>query len=176
MSVVLDLSGRPFLGYDLDFRTERIGSYEVQLVEHFFQSLVNTSGMTLHIRQVRAVCLGIEEAPGDLFGLVGSGLRLVPLSPRRPPQDLCLAPRSPSSAPATNPSCECNPSPLSRPVFFENRTSQTLGPIPQLAGVNSHHIVEAAFKAFARALRHACEADPRRQGSIASSKGVLTQQ
>ncbi|EFN58994.1 hypothetical protein CHLNCDRAFT_137630 [Chlorella variabilis] len=45
----------------------------------------------------------------------------------------------------------------------------------QLAGKNSHHIVEATFKAFARALRRACEADPRRAGTIASSKGVLTQ-
>lgn len=46
----------------------------------------------------------------------------------------------------------------------------------QLAGKNSHHIVEATFKAFARALRHACETDPRRAGTVASSKGVLTQQ
>jgi imidazoleglycerol-phosphate dehydratase len=50
-----------------------------------------------------------------------------------------------------------------------------LAPV-QLAGRNSHHIVEATFKAFARALRHACETDPRRAGTIASSKGVLTQQ
>ncbi len=48
--------------------------------------------------------------------------------------------------------------------------------LPQLAGRNSHHIVEATFKAFARALRHACETDPRRAGTVASSKGVLTQQ
>lgn len=94
--VVLDLSGRPHLSCDLNLPTERIGRYETQLVEHFFQSLVNTSGMTLHIRQ--------------------------------------------------------------------------------LAGKNSHHIVEATFKAFARALRKACEEDPRRAGTIASSKGVLTQQ
>lgn len=46
----------------------------------------------------------------------------------------------------------------------------------QLAGKNSHHIVEATFKAFARALRQATEADPRRAGQVASSKGVLTQQ
>ena len=45
----------------------------------------------------------------------------------------------------------------------------------QLAGKNSHHIVEATFKAFARALRQACSPDPRRQGAVASSKGVLTQ-
>ncbi|GER35345.1 imidazoleglycerol-phosphate dehydratase [Striga asiatica] len=49
--VSLDLSGRPHLGYDLHIPTERVGTYDTQLVEHFFQSLVNTSGMTLHIRQ-----------------------------------------------------------------------------------------------------------------------------
>ena len=96
VEVVLDLSGRPHLSCSLDLPTERIGTYETQLVEHFFQSLVNTSGMTLHIRQ--------------------------------------------------------------------------------LDGKNSHHIVEATFKAFARALRIACEVDERRAGTIASSKGVLTQQ
>ncbi len=79
----------------MDLPTERIGTYETQLVEHFFQSLVNMSGMTLHIRQ--------------------------------------------------------------------------------LDGKNSHHLVEATFKAFARALRIACEVDERRAGTIASSKGVLTQ-
>eukprot|EP00741_Cyanophora_paradoxa_P010450 tig00000037_g10105.t1 len=45
--------------------------------------------------------------------------------------------------------------------------------IRQLAGINSHHIVEASFKAFARALRQAAELDPRRVGAIPSSKGVL---
>nr|KJB38145.1 hypothetical protein B456_006G239100 [Gossypium raimondii] len=50
--VSLDLSGRPHLSYDLNIPTARVGTYDTQLVEHFFQSLVNTSGMTLHIRQV----------------------------------------------------------------------------------------------------------------------------
>ncbi|MEB3322882.1 MAG: imidazoleglycerol-phosphate dehydratase HisB [Synechococcaceae cyanobacterium] len=45
--------------------------------------------------------------------------------------------------------------------------------IRQLAGANSHHIVEACFKAFARALRLAVETDPRRAGAVPSSKGVL---
>ncbi|GLT55287.1 hypothetical protein SLA2020_284240 [Shorea laevis] len=82
------------LSYDLQIPTQRVGTYDTQLVEHFFQSLVNTSGMTLHIRQ--------------------------------------------------------------------------------LAGRNSHHIIEATFKAFARALRQATEYDPRRRGTIPSSKGVLS--
>ncbi len=38
---------------------------------------------------------------------------------------------------------------------------------------NSHHIIEASFKAFARALRMAVEVDPRRATNIPSSKGVL---
>ncbi|GAB4843385.1 hypothetical protein Ancab_013349 [Ancistrocladus abbreviatus] len=84
--VSLDLSGRPHLSFDLNIPTDKVGTYDTQLVEHFFQSLVNTSGMTLHIRQ--------------------------------------------------------------------------------LAGRNSHHIIEATFKAFARALRQATEHDPRRAGTV----------
>jgi imidazoleglycerol-phosphate dehydratase len=41
------------------------------------------------------------------------------------------------------------------------------------AGLNSHHIAEAAFKAVARALRMAVEPDPRAAGAIPSTKGTL---
>ncbi|XP_043691276.1 imidazoleglycerol-phosphate dehydratase, chloroplastic-like isoform X9 [Telopea speciosissima] len=60
--------------------------------------------------------------------------------------------------------------------FFQsivNTSGMTLH-IQQLAGKNSHHIIEATFKTFARALRKATEYDPRRLGSIPSSKGVLS--
>jgi imidazoleglycerol-phosphate dehydratase len=40
------------------------------------------------------------------------------------------------------------------------------------SGRNDHHLAEAAFKALARALRLACESDPRRTG-VASTKGSL---
>ena len=40
-------------------------------------------------------------------------------------------------------------------------------------GSNSHHIVEACFKAFSRAMRMATEIDLRRSDSIPSSKGML---
>jgi len=43
----------------------------------------------------------------------------------------------------------------------------------QLAGDNSHHIIEAAFKATAHALRRACAIDSDLEGQIPSSKGVL---
>ena len=45
--------------------------------------------------------------------------------------------------------------------------------ITQAAGINSHHIAEAAFKAVARALRAAVEPDPRKGDAIPSTKGML---
>jgi imidazoleglycerol-phosphate dehydratase len=57
-------------------------------------------------------------------------------------------------------------------VAVANNAGLTLH-LRQLDGVNSHHIVEAGFKAFARALRLATEVDARRAGAVPSSKGVL---
>ena len=93
VQVALDFSGRPHLSYGLDIPTQRVGTYDTQLVREFFVAVVNHSQMTLHIRQ--------------------------------------------------------------------------------LDGINSHHIIEATFKAFARAMRMALEIDPRRANTIPSSKGVL---
>ena len=45
--------------------------------------------------------------------------------------------------------------------------------ITQKAGSNNHHIAEGCFKAVARALRMACEPDPRAADAIPSTKGVL---
>ncbi|MBU2992903.1 imidazoleglycerol-phosphate dehydratase HisB [Octadecabacter sp. 1_MG-2023] len=45
--------------------------------------------------------------------------------------------------------------------------------IDRLHGFNSHHIVEAAFKSVARALRVAVESDPRKSDAIPSTKGAL---
>ncbi len=59
-------------------------------------------------------------------------------------------------------------------IAVVNNSGLTLH-IHQVEGTNSHHIVEACFKAFARALRMATELDPRRAGQIPSSKGVLEQ-
>jgi imidazoleglycerol-phosphate dehydratase len=93
IQVSLDFSGRPHLSYGLEIPTQRVGTYDTQLVREFFAAIVNHAQMTLHIRQ--------------------------------------------------------------------------------LDGINSHHIIEATFKAFARSLRMATEIDPRRMASIPSSKGVL---
>ena len=57
-------------------------------------------------------------------------------------------------------------------VAIVNHSQMTLH-IRQLDGINSHHIIEATFKAFARAMRMALEIDPRCVNQIPSSKGVL---
>ena len=41
-------------------------------------------------------------------------------------------------------------------------------------GENAHHIIEALFKAFARAADAACKLDPRLGGAVPSTKGTLT--
>jgi imidazoleglycerol-phosphate dehydratase len=45
--------------------------------------------------------------------------------------------------------------------------------IHQRAGGNAHHVVEASFKGFARALRMACAIDPAAAGSVPSTKGMI---
>lgn len=53
-----------------------------------------------------------------------------------------------------------------------NHAAMTLH-IDNLRGRNAHHIAETAFKAFGRALRMACERDPRAEGHMPSTKGTL---
>jgi imidazoleglycerol-phosphate dehydratase len=93
ITAALDLSGRPYLVWDVTFPTAKIGSFDTELVREFFQALATHGGITLHV------------------------------------------------------------------------TGQ--------AGLNSHHIAEAAFKAVARALRDAVEPDPRKGDAIPSTKGTL---
>jgi imidazoleglycerol-phosphate dehydratase len=55
---------------------------------------------------------------------------------------------------------------------FVNHAGMTVH-IDNLRGRNSHHQAETVFKAFARALRMAVEADPRAAGTLPSTKGAL---
>jgi imidazoleglycerol-phosphate dehydratase len=51
--VVVDLSGRPGLDYNLKFTRARIGEFDVDLVHEFFQGFVNHALVTLHIDNLR---------------------------------------------------------------------------------------------------------------------------
>ena len=88
----IDLSGRPYLSYDLNFSVDKVGYLDTELVKEFFYALSYSAGMNLHIKLVN--------------------------------------------------------------------------------GGNNHHVVEAAFKAFAKALDEACTMDPRVQG-VLSTKGTI---
>lgn len=89
----VDLSGRGYLGYELDIPTEKVGSFDTELVEEFWLAFTRSAACTLHLRQ--------------------------------------------------------------------------------LAGKNSHHIIEGAFKAAARSLRAAVATDERFADAIPSTKGLL---
>ncbi len=45
----LDLSGRPFLVWNVDFPTQKIGSFDTELVREFFQAIATHGGITLHV-------------------------------------------------------------------------------------------------------------------------------
>lgn len=89
----VDISGRCHLGYSLDIPTQKIGTFDTELVQEFWLGFVRKANITLHFRQ--------------------------------------------------------------------------------LAGSNSHHIVEGAFKSAARSLRTAVAIDPALNGEIPSTKGLL---
>lgn len=91
--VAIDLSGRGYLGYEVELPSARVGEFDTELVEEFLAAFSRSAGITLHVRQ--------------------------------------------------------------------------------LAGRNTHHIIEGIFKCLARALRDAVEIDPRNSGALPSTKGVL---
>ncbi len=90
--VVVDLSGRPYLSYNVKIRPGRVGDFDTDLPHEFFQAFANQVGMNLHIDVTR--------------------------------------------------------------------------------GENPHHIIEACFKAFARALEEATRIDPRIQGVLSTKESL----
>ncbi|WP_336098491.1 imidazoleglycerol-phosphate dehydratase HisB [Roseovarius sp. CH_XMU1461] len=51
----LDLSGRPFLVWNLDLPTQKIGTFDTELVREFFQALSTHGGITLHVDMLHGV-------------------------------------------------------------------------------------------------------------------------
>ena len=49
VQAALDLSGRPYLVWQVDFPTPKIGSFDTELVREFFQALAQNAGITLHV-------------------------------------------------------------------------------------------------------------------------------
>ncbi len=79
--VALDISGRPYLAYDVEVEGWAVGDFPLELVPEFFRAFVNNAGLTLHLRLLSGRnCHHIVEA---LFKGCARALRqAVDLSPR----------------------------------------------------------------------------------------------
>ena len=55
LACALDLSGRPYLVWNVDFPTPKIGTFDTELVREFFQALSTHGGITLHVDRVHGV-------------------------------------------------------------------------------------------------------------------------
>jgi len=132
-----------------------------------------------HTVEDTALALGqaLAEALGDKAGISRFGDALVPLDETlaRAAVDLSGRPYAVHSEPdGMAPLIGTYDTTLTG-HFFESlaHTAALCVHLDVLKGRNPHHIVEAQFKAFARALRTAAAPDPRARGAIPSTKGTL---
>jgi imidazoleglycerol-phosphate dehydratase len=72
--VVVDLSGRPGLEFNVDFTRAMIGGFDVDLFREFFQGLVNHAAMTLHIDNLRGT--NAHHQAETVFKAFGRALRM----------------------------------------------------------------------------------------------------
>ena len=77
----LDISARPFLVFNLDMPTPKIGNFDTELVREFFQALSTHAGLTLHIDQLNG--LNSHHIAEAAFKSVARALRqAVEIDPR----------------------------------------------------------------------------------------------
>jgi len=72
--VVIDLSGRPGLVFEVDFSRGVIGEFDVDLVSEFFQGFVNHAGATLHVDNLRGK--NSHHQVETIFKAFGRALRM----------------------------------------------------------------------------------------------------
>ena len=79
--VVIDLSGRPGLVFEVDFTRARVGDFDVDLIREFFQGFVNHALMTLHVDNIRGI--NAHHQVETVFKAFGRALRMaVEVDPR----------------------------------------------------------------------------------------------
>ena len=72
--VVIDLSGRPELVFDVNFKRATVGSFDIDLCREFFQGLVNHALITLHIDNIRGE--NAHHQAETIFKAFGRALRM----------------------------------------------------------------------------------------------------
>lgn len=81
IACALDLSARPYLVWNLEFPTQKIGSFDTELVREFFQALSTHGGITLHVDKVHG--LNSHHIAEAAFKSVARALRMaVEIDPR----------------------------------------------------------------------------------------------
>lgn len=79
--VVVDLSGRPGLAYEVKYPRATIGNFDVDLFREFFQGFVNHAGVTLHVDNLKGV--NAHHIAETIFKAFGRSLRMaISLDPR----------------------------------------------------------------------------------------------
>ena len=82
VTAALDLSGRPWLGWNLPMTADKIGTFDTELVREFFQALSTHGGITLHVDLVRG--LNSHHIAEAAFKAVARALRqAVETDPRK---------------------------------------------------------------------------------------------
>jgi imidazoleglycerol-phosphate dehydratase len=74
VATALDLSGRPYLVWNVAFPTAKIGSFDTELVREFFQALATHGGITLHVDLVHG--LNSHHIAEAAFKSVARALRI----------------------------------------------------------------------------------------------------
>jgi imidazoleglycerol-phosphate dehydratase len=72
--VVIDLSGRPGLEFDVEFSRARVGEFDVDLVVEFSQGFVNHAAVTLHIDNLKG--RNAHHQVETIFKAFGRALRM----------------------------------------------------------------------------------------------------
>jgi len=80
--VALDLSGRPFLVWNVTFATDRLGQLDTQLVREFFQAIAQHGGITLHVDMIHGTN-DHHVAEACFKGLAQALRRAVEIDPRK---------------------------------------------------------------------------------------------
>lgn len=176
------------LSLDLDGEGKGKISTPVGFLNHMLQTLARHSGMNLevdaqgdvdvdyhHLVEDTGIVLGetLDKALGDKRGIERFGEALVPMDEALAQVALDLSGREHLSFSATFPAYKVGDFDTELvQEFFQGvvRGSKMTLHIRLLEGDNSHHAIEAIFKAFARALRQAVRVG---EGDIPSTKGVL---
>ena len=132
-----------------------------------------------HTTEDVGICLGqaIDEALGDRAGIRRYGSALVPMDEAlgECAIDLSGRPYCAFAADLANVTIAGFDAELTEEFFraASNNSKMTLH-LWVRSGSNAHHMIEATFKAFARALREAVSIDPKESG-VPSTKGTLTE-